>query len=120
MTKFILPMAVLLMMLSNPVAAQESTSADDLRAAIEDLRDGTIDEVAVTSKLNDVFQKQKKKTREKLERYGPLENITFWETYNRFDLYLVSFKFARVVYSMNRNDDGEIRSLWYRAIVIDR
>ena len=120
MTKFIFTMAALLVMLSSPVAAQETSSGDDLRVAIEDLRDGTIDEVAATSRVIDAYRKNKKKTRKNLERYGPLENITFWETYDRLDLYLVSFEFARVVYMMRRNDDGEIRSLGYRSIRTSR
>ena len=120
MTKLIFMMAALLMVLSSPVAAQETSSPDDLRAAIEDLRDGTIDEVAAAKKWIDRVRKQKSKTRKKFERLGRLENIIFWETYERHDLYLVSFEFGRVVYSMNRNNDGEIQSLGYRTIRISR
>ena len=120
MTRFILTMAALLVILSSPAAAQETSSAADLRAAIEDLRDGTIDEVAAVSRVIDAYRKDRKKTREYLNRLGPLENITFWDTFGNSDLYLVSFEFGRVVYAMRRNENGEIRGFSYRIVRLVR
>ena len=120
MIKLILMTAALLIALSSSISAQETTSKDGLRAAIEDLRDGTIDDVAATPKMVKAFRKGQAKKRKLLRHVGPVENIAFWDTFNGYDLYLVSFESGRVVYRMRLNDSGEIQALRYRVIVVAR
>lgn len=116
MTRFILTIAVSLTILPGPVAAQETTSADDVRAVIEDVRDGTVDDVAATRKFVGAFQKAKERTRKHFRSYGALKEIVFWETFRGYDLYLVSFRSARVVFRVRRNGNGEFNALRYREI----
>ncbi len=116
MTKVILTMAVWLTILSGPVAAQETTSAGDVRAVIEDLRDGTVDDVAATRNFVEAFEKAKQRVRKHWRLYGALEDIVFWETFRGYDLYLVAFQSARVVFRVRRNGDGEFNALRYRQI----
>ncbi len=118
MMKLILSMVALLMLLSGPVVAQQTSSADQLRAIIEDLHDGTLDEVAATQNLVSIIRKEKQKTRRYYRLLGQIESIAFWDTFLKFDLYLVSFKSGRVVYRIRRND-GELKSFKYRTIVLD-
>lgn len=120
MVRFILMTAAFLMVLSGSAAPQETTSKDGLRAAIEDLRDGTLDDVAATPKVVKAFRKGQAKKRKLLRHVGPVENVAFWETFNGYDLYLVSFESGRVVYRMRLNDSGEIQALRYRVIVVVR
>ena len=100
--------------------AQETTSVAGVRAAIEDLRDGTIDDVPATQNVINAFRNHKQKTRKNWRIYGALEDVVFWETFDGYDLYLVSFQSARVVVRTRNNSKGEIRGFRYRAIAVER
>lgn len=110
--------AALLMALTSPVAAQEYSSANVLRAVIEDLRDGTLDDVPSNRATVDAIRKHKDKTRKFYQRLGPVEDITYWDTFNGRDLYLVSFKSGRVVYQLRLQRNGEIRNIKFRTIIM--
>ena len=104
-------------MLSIPVAAQETTTATDLRAVIEDLRDGELDNFDAAPKLSKAIRKQKSRTRKRFKSFGEVEAIAFWETFEGIDLYVASFEHARVVLAFARDDDGTIGFLRYRAVL---
>ena len=110
--------------LSLPAAAvaQESTTTDDVRAAIEDFRDGTLDDLPMTAKVRKSARSQKHKSRhvKRFKSFGATESVTFWETFDGADLYLVAFENARVVIALARNDAGEISRFRYRSVLITR
>ena len=118
MTGMMTTIAVCLI-LSIPVAAQETTTAADLRAVLEDFRDGTIDKFDVTPKIANGLRKHKSRHEKRLKSFGEIEAITFWETFGGIDLYLVSFEHARVVLALAR-DDATIRHFRYRSVLVTR
>ena len=120
MIKFVATTVALLVALAGPVAAQETTNVAGVRAAIEDLRDGTLDDVAATQNVINTFRNAKQKTRKNWRIFGPLEDIIFWETFDGYDLYLVSFQSARVVIRTRNNSKGEIRSIRYRSVAVEK
>lgn len=109
--------------LSLTAAAQETTTAEDVRTVIADVRDGRLDDVPMTGELAKVARGQKKKDRRRhaknFKRFGALENVTFWETFDAVDLYLTAFERARVVIAIARSGpDGPFRHFRYRSVQI--
>ena len=120
MHKPIFAIAALLMFLGAPVAAQETTDVAGVRALVEDLRDGTIDDIPTVQNTINMFRNHKRRHRKNWQAYGPLEDITFWETFGGYDLYLISLQSARVVIRIRNNSKGEIRNFRYRSIVVKK
>ena len=114
--------ACLALSLPAAAAAQEFTTTDDVRAAIEDFRDGTLDDLPVTAKIrkNPPSQKHKSRHVKRFKSFGATESVTFWETFGGADLYLVAFENARVVIALVRNDADEISYFRYRSVLITR
>ena len=106
------------LLLSLPVAAQETTTADDVRAVIADFRDGTIDDLTLTPKLAKKAGKNKARHKKRFKSFGGLESVTFWETFDGADLYLTAFENARVVIALTHDDDGRIAYFRYRSVLI--
>ena len=114
--------ACLALSLPAAAAAQEFTTTDDVRAAIEDFRDGTLDDLPVTAEIrkNPPSQKHKSRHVKRFKGFGATESVTFWETFGGADLYLVAFENARVVIALVRNDADEISYFRYRSVLITR
>ena len=113
------------LMLALPAAAQETTSADDVRAVIEDARDGRLDDLPMTGALAEAARGQKKKDRRRhaknFKRFGELQDVAFWETFDGTDLYLTAFENARVVIAIARSGpDGPFRYFRYRSIRVTK
>ena len=120
MNRISLPIAaIFLMMMSGSVVAQETASADDIRAILTDLRDGTLDDLEADPRLVDAIGKSKRKTKKRLKSLGQVQDITFWNTYKGWDLFLVSFESGRAVYWIMRSDTGKILGLHYRIVMSD-
>ena len=110
--------ACLALSLPAAAAAQETTAAEHVRAVIADARDGTLDDVPMTSEFAKRARNKKHRARhaKNFKRFGELENVTFWETFDDVDLYLAAFEHARVAIVLARNDAGEFTYFRYRSV----
>jgi len=103
----------LVLMVAFPATGQETTSADDLRAVLADLRDWPPDYSTMTKELAKALKKQKSKVRKFFRNIGEIETVTFWDTFKEVDLYLVSSEHGRIVMRFRRDDSGKVEDLRY-------
>ena len=113
---------VLSLALACPVAGQErTTTADDVRAILDDLRDWPPDSEAIPDKVARKWGKNKG-AREKYARLfaegGEMKSIDFIDAFDRGDAYMIEFENARamVVY----RPEPKKRWTWRTMIRIPR
>ena len=104
------------LILAAPVASQETTTVDEARAAIADLRDWPPDFDSMTKRLAKGIKKGKKGARKFFKDAGELERIEFWETFGGQDLYLLYFQNSRAGMRFARDADGKIAAFRIRGI----
>ena len=115
MLRFMTTIAAALV-LAGPVGSQETTTADDVRAVVADMRDWPPDYGEMDSRLAKAYRKGKKRTLRFFEDAGKLERVTFWETFGGADLYLLDFENCRAAMQFARDADGKIWALRVRGI----
>ena len=104
------------LMLTGPVCGQETTTADGLRALIEDIRDWPPDFDGMGSGLAKAVKEQKSKKMKRLRQAGRIESVDFIESYRGVDLYYVRFRKQRWFVRLERDVDGKI--LQYRYYIV--
>ena len=97
----IIIVTVLSLMLAGPAAGQErATTAEHVRAILDDLRDWPPDSEEIPKKVARKWKKDKG-ARDKYARLfakgGELQSIDFIDAFDRGDAYLIEFENARVL-----------------------
>ncbi len=98
--------AVLSLMLAGPVAGQQRTTTDEqVRTMLDDLRDWPPDSQEIPKKRARKWSKNKR-DRERYARLfaegGDLQSIDFIEAFDGGDMYMVEFENARVMIRYRR------------------
>ena len=106
-----------MLLLAGPVEAQETTAAEDLRAVIEDIRDGQLDDFKAADRLEKAIRKQKARTRRFYRRAGATQEITLLGTDRGISTYLVRFESALAIIRFARKEEGDpIRRLGWHIV----
>ena len=80
------------LMLTGPVCGQETTTAEQLREVLEDIKDWPPDYERMHPKLAKALKKAKSKVRKHYKRAGAIESVEFVESFRGVDLYYVKFR----------------------------
>ena len=96
--------------------AQQTTDSDELRAVIEDLRSGSPDFDNMEPPLRIALRERKTDIDQFFRAMGSIESITFEETDQGVDIYLVQFRYGRTVFQFARSPRGRIAILYFQLI----
>ena len=104
------------LILSGLAIGQETTTPDELRAVLEDIRDWPPDYDGMDSRLADAVKKGGSQTRESFKQSGNINSVEFIESFRGVDLYYVRFEENRWFVGFTRGEDGKISRLRYRIV----
>ena len=117
MTRLIVPTLLCLLLVGpGPVAAQETTNPEGLRAFLADVRDWPPTYDDMTRDMAKRTKRMRGNLRKFFSRMGALETIAFWETYRGVDLYLVSFTDGRAVMQFARDENGKVSRARFQPV----
>ena len=100
-------------MVSGPAIGQETTTGEQLREVLEDIKDWPPDYERMHPKLAKALKKHKSKTLKHFKRAGRIESVEFIESFRGTDLYYVKFRKHRWFIRFERAEDGEISTFRY-------
>ena len=101
--------AVVSLLLAGPVAGQESTSVEQVRALLMDIQDWPPDSAEIPTKMAKKWgkdRKAKKKYKALFKQGGAIESIQFLDTFRETDIYWIRFENARLLVQYARDADG--------------
>ena len=104
------------LILYGPAIGQETTTPDELRAVLEDIRDWPPDYDGMDSRLAEALKKDESKARKDLKQSGNINSIEFIESFRGIDLYYVRFEENRWFVGFKRGEDGKILTLRPRIV----
>ena len=104
---------VFCLILSGPAIGQETTTPDELRAALEDIRDWPPDYDGIESRMAKRIKKGKSKTLKHFKQGGNIDSVEFIESFGGADLYYVRFQKSRWFVPFKRGEDGKISYIRY-------
>ena len=104
------------LMLSGSAIAQETTTAEQLREVLDDIKDWPPDYERMHPKLAKALKKQKSKVLKQFKQAGRIESVEFIESFRGADLYYVKLRKRRWFMRFERAEDGEILTLRYWTV----
>lgn len=114
---FAVTVFALSLVLCGPSAfAQETTSEDDLRSVIEDIRDWPPNFKDMERPLGKAVKDQKKSVRKFFRDYGDLSSVEYLDTFKGIDVYYVRFRYGPTVFTIRRSERGRIEYMRYMTM----